>query len=106
MSLICDESGRFIMYGDPLRVGTRSDDDFFYALSSEVLDRIPESERRAEPCVPEEGGVDIHNAISDRNFTGAYTVTVGFKKLKFLFSISQAALERYLPKHAKRYKRD
>ena len=103
MSLICDETGRDIDFGDPLFVGTRPDVDFYSALSWDVLKEIPLGDRREEPCTIFGGGVDIHVATSRRNFNGSYTVTVGFKKLDFVYSISQAVAEKYLPNHIKQY---
>lgn len=102
MSLLCIETGRDILYGEPLMAGTRAGAGFFTALSQEVIDRIPESERRPTPCEPSEGGVDIHEASSGRNFNGSYTWS-DFTLGEFLFSISQEAAEKYLPKHIKQY---
>ena len=104
MSLICDGTGKYIDFGKPLYAGTRGDVAFYSALCQEALASIPESERRSEPCGPEDDGVDIHEASSDKNFNDAYTLT-GFTLGNFLFSISREALERYLPRHAKKYPR-
>lgn len=102
MSLLCDETCRDIEYGDVLMAGTRGDVEFYSALSQEVLGRIPESERRPKPCEPSEGGVNIHEAMSSRNFNGSYTISE-FRLGGFRFSISKDAAERYLPKHVRRY---
>ena len=102
MSLICDETGRDIEYADILMAGTRGDVEFFSALSQEVLGRIPESETRPTPCEPGDGGVNIHEANSSRNFNGSYTIT-GFTLGEFLFSISKETAEKYLAKHVRRY---
>jgi len=103
MSLICDENGRNIEFGEPLFVGSRSDVDFYSALSWDVLKKIPLEDRHPEPCPFYSGGVDIHVATSRRNFNGSYTVTVGFKKLNFVYSISQTVAEKYLPNHIRKY---
>ena len=103
MSLICDETGRDIIYGESLQVGTREDVEFYSALCEEVIARIPESERRPEPCVRGDGGVDIHRATSGKNFNGAYTLTVGFQIREFLFSVSKETAEKYIPKHLRHY---
>jgi len=102
MSLLCDETGRDIEYGDVLMAGTRGDVEFYSALSQEVLGRIPDSEKRATPCEPGDGGVNIHEASSSRNFSGSYTIS-GFALGEFRFSISKETAEKYLPKHARRY---
>ena len=100
--LICDENSRDIKFGEQLMAGTRSDVKFYAALCKEVLDQIPESERRTEPCNPKEGGVDIHEATSTRNFNNSYTL-YDFALGDFKFSVSQDVAERHLPKHIKRY---
>jgi len=103
MSLLCDETKQDIKYGDTLRAGTRGDVEFYSALSQKVLGRIPESERRPTPCQPDDdGGVDIHEASSSRNFNGSYTLS-DFTLGVFLFSISKETAEKYLPKHIRRY---
>lgn len=103
MSLVCDETGKDIEFGDPLFVGSRWDADFYAALSWEVLKNIPSDDRRTEPCDINSDGVDIYVATSKRNFNGSYTVTTGFKKLDFVYSISRTVAEKYLPNHIKRY---
>lgn len=103
MSLVCDETGRDIEFGDPLMVGTRNDVEEFSALSQEVLKKIPQNLKRESSCDPAMGGVDIHVAVSKKNFNGSYTWSVGFKKGDFLYSISQKTAEKYLPKHIKKY---
>ena len=102
MSLICDETGRYIDFGEPLMAGTRQDVNFYSALCQEVIERIPESERRNHSCENGQGGVNIHKATSGKNFNGAYSLC-GFTLGRFQFSISQEAAERYLPKHVRRY---
>ncbi len=102
MSLFCDETGRDIEYGDVLMAGTRSDVNFFCALSQTALGPIPESEKRPTPCEPGDGGVDIHEAYSSQNFNGSYTVS-DFRLEQFRFSISKETAEKYLPKHIRRY---
>jgi len=102
MSLICDETKRYIKYGDVLRAGTRGDVEFYSALSQEVLGRIQDSEKRQTPCEPGDGGVNIHEASSSRNFNGSYTLS-DFTLREFLFSISKKTAEKYLPTHARRY---
>ena len=102
MSLVCDEKGRDIEFGDPLMAGSRGDVDFFSALCKEVLDRIPKSRRRKKPCKVGEGGVDIHEASSTRNFNDSYTLC-DFTRGDFKYSISQKVAERFLPKHIRRY---
>ncbi|GEM_PF-2944231 len=102
MSLICDETDRDIEYGDVLMAGTRDDVEFYAALSQEALGRIPESEKRPTPCEPNENGVNIHEAMSSRNFNGSYTVS-DFELGEFRFSISKETAKRCLPKHIKRY---
>lgn len=102
MSLICDETGRDIEFGDVLMAGTRGDVQFYSALSKEVLGRIPESEKRRVPSDPIEGGVDIHEASSSKNFNGSYTLR-DFALGKFRFSVSEATAQKYLPKHMNKY---
>ncbi len=102
MSLICDETGKDIEFGTFLTAGTRSDVEPYSALSGEVIDRIPLSERRLTPCVAEEGGVDVHEATSSRNYNGSYTI-LDFELGGFLFSISRSTAQFYLPKHYQRY---
>lgn len=101
MSLVCDENGRYIEFGEQLMAGTRSDVKFYSALCKEVFDKIPESERRTEPCKPGDGGVDIHEATSTKNLNGSYTVR-NFTLGDFCFSITQDVVERCLPNHIKR----
>lgn len=102
MSLLCNEIGRNIHFGEPLMAGTRSDVDYYSALCKEVIDKIPVSERRNEPCKPEDGGVNIHEASSTRNFNGSYTIC-GFTLGNFRFSISQKNAELYLPNLIRSY---
>ena len=102
MALICDETGKYIEYGEILMAGTRKDVGFFSALSQEVLTHIPESKKRTTCCKPSEGGVDIHHAESTRNWDDSYTL-VGFNERDFAFSISQETAEQFLPNHLKRY---
>ena len=102
MSLICDETGKDIEYGDVLMAGARRDISFFSALSQEVLKQIPDSKKLSTQRNPIKGGVDIHEATSSRNFNGSYTFC-DFQLGKFLFSISQETAMKYLPNHIKRY---
>jgi hypothetical protein len=93
MSLCCDETKRNIEFGDRLFAGTRHDVPFFSALSGTIIDKIPDSERQAQPT---KTGVDIHEADSGRNLNDAYTLC-GFSLGKFLFSISKKSAIKYLP---------
>jgi len=102
MSLLCAETGKDIEYGQPLKAGTRSDVDFYSAFGPEVIDRIPIDARQALHCDPKQGGVDIHEASSDRNFNDSYTLC-HFTLGKFLFSLSQENAEKYLSNHMKMY---
>ena len=102
MSLVCDETGRHIEYGKVLMAGTRDDVHFYYALSQEVLERIPESEKRSTPCEFGDDGVNIHQASSSRNFNGSYTIS-DFALGGFRFSISKKTAKKYLPGHTRRY---
>lgn len=98
MSLICDETGRDIEFGEPLHCGGRCDATIFSALCKDVIDPIPARLRRKKPCKSGKGGVDIHSASSTENFNGSYTFC-DFRHGGFLFSISPATAKRYLPKH-------
>ena len=100
MSLVCDETGRDIDFGTPLFAAAREDVSTFYALSEEVLSRIPPSERCFGPLKATEVGEDIHAAHSTRNSNGSYTMT-GFELGTYLFSISQETAEKYLPIHTR-----
>jgi hypothetical protein len=103
MALSCDEKDSWIHIRDGrLMAGTRSDVNFFKALCKEALDKIPESERMANPCNPKNGGVDIHDAHSTLNFDGYYLID-DFVLRDFCFSISQKTAEQYLPNHIKHY---
>lgn len=102
MALICDETGRYFEYGEILMAGTRKDVGFFSALSQEALTYIPESKKRTTCCKPAEGGVDIHQAISTRNYDNGYCFMY-FEIKDFAFSISQETAEQFLPNHLKRY---
>lgn len=102
MSLLCDETRRDIEFGEQLMAGTRINAKFYSALCKEVIDRIPMSLRRVKSCKLWEGGVNIHEATSTRNFNGSYTLcnfTIG----KFSFSVSQKVAKRFLPNHIKSY---
>lgn len=103
MSLLCDETGRYIEFGEQLMAGTRINAKFYAALCKEVIDRIPASWRRVKPCKPGAGGVNIHEATSTRNFNGSYTLC-DFAIGKFSFSVSQKVAKRFLPNHIKSYK--
>lgn len=105
MSLFCDETGRDIEFGATLRAGTRTDVDFYSALSDEVIRQIPDSEKSRKPRKVGSGGLDIHEASSSKNFNSAYTVR-DFQLGDFLFSISQETAEKFLPKHLKRYQKE
>ena len=102
MSLCCDETGRCIEYGEPLKAGTRNNVFFFSALSKEVINKIPQSKRCAYPRKSNEGGIDIHEASSGYNPGGNYTLC-DFTLKEFCFSITQETAEKYLPNHAKHY---
>jgi hypothetical protein len=104
MSLCCDETRRCIEYGEPLKAGTRSDVNFFSALSKEVINKIPRSKQCAYPR-KDNDGVDIHEANSSLNPTGSYTLC-DFSLKDFCFSITQETAEKYLPNHIKHYKKE
>ena len=97
MSLLCVELRRDIEFGDPLYAGARPDIEVYTALSQTAIDRIPQSARRKEPCTEGESGINIHGASSSENFNGSYTIC-GFTRGEFLFSLSQADAEQYLPR--------
>lgn len=105
MSLICDETGRDIEFGGPLFATTRADMTDFYALSEEVVSKIPPAERRSVPVDTNEPGENIHIGKSTRNRNGSYTIT-GFELGMYLFSISQETAERYLPVHTQHRLKD
>ena len=105
MSLLCSETGEYIEFGTVLMAGKRPDLEYSHALSEEALRDIPESEKRSTPCQRGDGGVDIHEAFSTRNFNGAYTWS-GFKSGAFRFSISAETAKRYLPRHLAHYSSD
>jgi len=98
MSLICHETRKDIEFGDPLMVAFSRDRKAFTALSQEVLSKIPQHLKSDVP-----GQVDIHVAVSKRNFNGSYTVTTGFKAGDFLYSISEETARRFLPRYADDY---
>ncbi|MFA5358223.1 MAG: hypothetical protein WC310_00160 [Patescibacteria group bacterium] len=102
MSLICIENGRDVIFGETLMAATRPGGKIFSALSPEVIDSIPETERKYQPSQPGEGGVHIHLATSDINWNGAYTV-VDFALGEFFFSISEETAVRYLPNFVGRF---
>ena len=94
MSLICHETKRDIEFGDPLMVAYSRNHVNFTALSQEVLSKIPQDLKSDQP-----GEVDIHVAVSKRNFNGSYTFTVGFVAGSFLYSISEDTGRKYLPRY-------
>lgn len=104
MSLCCTETNRVIYYHEALFAGTRVDVDGFHALSQDVINRIPVSERFFTPRSSFEDGLDIHKATSDLNWNGTYTWLEGFTLGEFLFSISQETAEKYLPNHIHKYR--
>lgn len=107
MSLYCDETGRYIEYGEPLKAATRNNVKFFSALSKEAIDKIPIAERYSlprdaiHPHNPNEG-VDIYDASSGYNPGGNYSLSE-FRLKEFCFSISQETAEKYLPNHLNHY---
>jgi hypothetical protein len=103
VSIICDETDKSIAFDEPLMAGTREDVEFFSALSQEVLSKIPEDEKREEPCGSGDEGIDIHEASGLQNGIGNYLSTRGFELGKFCYSISKETAEQYLPKHYRRY---
>jgi len=102
MSLLCAETGKDIEFGEVLMAGTRCDAEFYSALSQEVLKLIPEPAKSSIPCRHGDGGVDIHEASSERNFNGSYTIG-DFRLGSFLFSIPKEVAERYLPRYVEQY---
>jgi len=101
MSLYCDETGYDIEFGAPLYAGTRSDVNFYSALSEAVIRQIPDNQKSDIPCRVGVDGVDIHKAHSSRNLNGAYTIT-DFTLGAFLFSISKEIAEVFIPVHMKK----
>jgi len=99
MSLLCSEKGEDIEFGTPLYALTRGDLPAYDAVCGEVIEAIPESARLPESSG---GGVDVHDAISSRNFNGAYTVS-DCQLGEFLFSVTREDAERYLPKFMARW---
>ncbi len=102
MSLLCCETREDIEFGDTLMAATRPDADFYFAVSIEVLNRIPKSYRHRMSCKPGDGGVNIHSAFSTWNLNGNYTVK-GFVLRGFAFSIAKETAETYLPNYLKLY---
>ncbi len=103
MFLTCDETNHSLEETWPLWAGTRSDVPTHSALSHNVIQKIPEDQRRSTPCQPSVGddGVDIHEAESTTH-RGFYHMT-GFKLGRFAFSISGETARKYLPRHYSRY---
>ncbi|KPJ85854.1 hypothetical protein AMJ57_01595 [Parcubacteria bacterium SG8_24] len=94
MSLICSETRKDILFGRPLWAAKPSGGVVGYALSGEVIDRIPLAERQARPG--DDTALDIHQASSGRNFNGSYTWS-GFRVGGLAFSVSRETAARYLP---------
>ena len=100
MTLRCVETQGKVIYEDYLtaakvRVGNET---LFLPLSLEAVGNIPLSEHRRYPSTLEDGGVDICRASSRRDSEGYYSA-MGFRLEMngFLFSITKAAAEKYLP---------
>jgi hypothetical protein len=103
MSLLCDETGRDIEFGTVLMAGIHEDNpDIIYALSQEALRRIPESEKRSTPCESGDGGINVHEASSSRNFNGSYSF-FDFTHGGFVFSVSKETAEKHLPTHSRNH---
>lgn len=103
MSLLCDETRHYLEETAPLWAGTRSDIPTYSALSHEVIQKIPDREKRSTPCQPNAGdeGVDIHEASSTAR--GGFYHMTGFTLGRFVFSISGEAARKYLPHHYDNY---
>jgi hypothetical protein len=97
MSLLCHERGTDIEFGEVLRSATHPDMEYRCALSPQVIDRIPERERLIQPRKRAEGGMNIHNASSTRNFNGSYTLC-DYTTHGFLFAVSEETARKFLPR--------
>lgn len=96
MSLCCIETGRIIMFGEPLYGVCRTGTQVLSAVAREVIKQIPKTARFAIPRKRE--GVNVYWAIAGRHFNGAYMWS-NFQRECFLFSISLEVAEQYLPKY-------
>ncbi len=101
MSLVCDETEKSIKSDQPLFAGTRG--GIYSALCADVVNHIPDRERRSERCKWGEEGVDIHEATAGRDLTSSYYTIAGFTLGKILFSISNKTAKKILPRHIKTY---
>jgi hypothetical protein len=94
---MCAETGDSLEEGTKFWAATRGDVDLFWALSADVLECIPDSEKRPAPCPPGDDGIDIHHASCNVSYAEWCTLP-GFAREEFSFSLSRAAAAEYLPR--------
>lgn len=102
MSLLCDETGMPIPFGDELFAALHPDGSHFFALSGVVVARIRESERHPNSATPGTGAIDIYDGLSVRNEPMETYSLLDFRLGEFLFSISEETAQRVLPRHLAR----
>ncbi len=105
MSLICSESGKDVRVTEKL-FGVVHPLGKGYAVASSVISRIPESERRTNPCDPMEEGLNVHEGHSTANPTFGTWAWSTYRHGKFLFSVSKETSKKYLPKTRRKIWKD
>jgi hypothetical protein len=106
MTQACAETGQAIEPGQIFRAATQPGLRHVAILGQEALEQIPEIAQQADPCQPDDGGIDIHLA----NYSGGYTTSCirtrpQLTRGAFLFSVSQESAAKYLPKLASAFQR-
>ena len=94
MSLLCHETDRDLIYGEPLFLilsGERN-----VAVAHEIIAQIPMVERHVPCTLP----MTVYRAESTRNFNGRYTWS-GLELKEPLFSISIETAHQIIPRTAK-----
>ena len=102
--IYCEETEKEIVWGMPVFAGIQDSlFVFFHKFCKEAIGHIPEENRRKNRCEEYGGddkGLDIFTgSLLKETETGNLYFEFYRSKEKFLFSISEEAVEKYLPKH-------
>lgn len=90
MSLICHQTQKDIIYGEPL-YAAEAPNGSTYALSAQVVDKIHPENRHSD------GEIKIYSATAGRNYNGSYMWS-DFSQGELLFRISRQTAAQCFPR--------
>lgn len=97
MSLMCVETNRDIMYGEPLYGLSAAGSEMVTAVCQAVIDRLP-AEVRHRQKLDDGQGVNVFRCSAGPNFNDAYAWT-SFQCGEFLFSVPEVAARKAFPRY-------